>query len=103
MKHTITILVQNKPGVLYRIADLFLRKKINIECLVVFESRKKGISRMAIGVYAEKNTVQKLVNQLYRIIEVVEVIKSEGEKAIFKEMDLVLKIRKNSNSRVIHS
>lgn len=103
MRHTITILVENKPGVLYRIADLFLRKKINIECLVVFESQQKGISRMAIGVYTDKNTVQKLMNQLYRIIEVVEVFESEGKSALFKEVNLMLKTRKNSNSGVIHS
>lgn len=73
MKHTIIATTENKPGVLYRIADLFLRRKINIESLHVAETKTTGISRFTIIVDAEPPDVEKLVKQLNRIIEVIDV------------------------------
>lgn len=70
---TITIFAENKPGVLYRVADLFLRKKINIESLHVAETEKPGISKFVINVKTSKIIVDKTIKQLHRIIEVTEV------------------------------
>ena len=70
---TITILSENKPGVLYRISNLFLRRKINIESLSVSEIKKPGFSRFIIVVNEDEALVQKISKQLARIIEVLEV------------------------------
>ncbi len=70
---TITIFAENKPGVLYRVSDIFLRKKINIESLHVAETEKPGISKFTINVRTSNEIVEKTIKQLHRIIEVTEV------------------------------
>jgi acetolactate synthase-1/3 small subunit len=72
-KQTITVLAQNTPGVLYRLADLFLRRKINIERLTVFETKQNGISRFTIVASISDEVTRKLCKQIERIIEVSRV------------------------------
>lgn len=81
--YTITAFTENTPGVLYRIADLFLRRKINIESLNVSEVKNEDQSRFTIVVLAEAELVEKIVKQLYRIIEVRKtyfVLKKSGSE-----------------------
>lgn len=73
--YTILALTENKPGVLYRIADIFLRRKINIESLHVAEIGRTGQSQFNILIKTDSVTVDKLVKQINKIIEVAEVIK----------------------------
>ncbi|CAN5174215.1 hypothetical protein BH09PAT2_BH09PAT2_00820 [soil metagenome] len=87
--YTITAFTENKPGVLYRIADLFLRRKINIESLTVSEIETKGISRFTIVVKSERDMVEKLVKQLYRIIEVIKVFESTDQELVYKELAFI--------------
>lgn len=87
--YTITAFTENKPGVLYRISDLFLRRKVNIESLTVSEIETKGISRFTIVVNAEKDLVEKIVKQLYRIIEVIKVFESTDQQLVFKEIGFI--------------
>lgn len=71
MKHTIIAFTENKPGVLYRIADLFLRRSINIESLFVAEvDSLKHLSRFIIDVDASPERAQLIVHQMERIVEV---------------------------------
>lgn len=86
---TIIIFAENKPGVLYRIADLFLRRKVNIESLTVSETETKGISRFTVVVNVDEATVEKTVKQLYRIIEVVRVLSKTNDELVYKEVALV--------------
>ena len=99
MLYTITVFTENKPGVLYRIADLFLRRKINIETLTVSETERHGISRFTIVVQCDKDTVEKVVKQLYRIIEVVKVFEMEDKDLVFKEIAFIKVSTKNANER----
>lgn len=87
--YTITIFAENKPGVLYRMADLFLRRKINIDSMTVSEIKEKGLSRFTILVHSEKDLTEKVVKQLYKIIEVTKVIESEETDLIVKEVALL--------------
>lgn len=87
--YTITAFTENKPGVLYRIADLFLRRKVNIESLTVSEIETKGISRFTIVVHTEQDMVEKIVKQLYRIIEVIKVFESRDQQLVFKELAFI--------------
>ena len=98
-KYTIIIFAENKPGVLYRIADLFLRRKINIESLTVSESEKDGISRFTIVVAGDNSIVEKVVKQLYRIIEVVKVIEKTDDELFFKEIALIKVAIKSAEDR----
>jgi len=92
--YTITAITENEPGVLYRIADLFLRRKINIESLTVSEVKNENQSRFTIVVHAEYDLVEKIVKQLYRIIEVVKVIDSVDSDLVAREIAL-LKVSAN--------
>ena len=87
--YTIIIFAENKPGVLYRIADLFLRRKVNIESLTVSETEQKGISRFTVVVNVDEHTVNKTIKQLNRIIEVVNVLAKSNDELVFKEVALV--------------
>ena len=97
--YTITAIAENRPGVLYRIADLFLRRKVNIESLTVSEIEHVGQSRFTILVHAEPNLVEKIVKQLYRIIEITKVIDSLDESLIIKEIALIKITARNLERR----
>ena len=101
MKHlsTITVFSQNTPGVLYRIADLFLRRKINIESLTVSDIESQGQSRFTITVRADGDLVEKVVKQLYRIIEVSKVVDSLDHELIFKELSFIKVHTKDAAAR----
>ena len=98
-RYTIIIYSENKPGVLYRIADLFLRRKVNIDSLTVSETEKHGISRFTVVVTSDKPTVEKTVKQLYRIIEVIKVFEREDEQMVYKEIALIKVSTKNPEKR----
>lgn len=70
---TITIYSENTPGVLYRVANLFLRRKINIESLTVYELKEEKRSRFTISVFEDIEIMKKVAKQLERIIEVYSV------------------------------
>src|SRR4029077_1768596 len=87
--YTIILFTENTPGVLYRIADLFLRRKVNIESLTVSEMDEQHLSRFTIVVRADKDIVEKIVKQLYRIIEVVKVMEKTDEDLLFRDIALI--------------
>lgn len=85
--YTITVFSENKPGVLYRIADMFVRRKVNVESLTVSEIEQTGNSRFTIVVKAETQAhVDKIVKQLERIIEVSHVFAHTDEDVIYTEV-----------------
>ena len=86
--HTLTALVENKAGVLNRIASLFRRRRYNIESLTVGHSELLGLSRMTIVVGAETN-VDQVVRQMYKIVEVIKVKELAADTAIIRDLALV--------------
>ncbi|HQH27142.1 MAG TPA: acetolactate synthase small subunit [Oligoflexia bacterium] len=88
-KYTITAFTENSPGVLHRINTLLTRRKVNIESLTVSETEKKGISRFTIVVKTDPHLINKVVKQIDRVIEVVEVFVSENRQLIYKEIAFV--------------
>jgi len=93
------IFSKNKPGVLYKIADLFLRRKINIESLTVAETQIPGISCFTIAAEINWETAEKVEKQIYRIIEVIKVSKARDSDLIFKEVALIKVFAKNPQKR----
>ncbi|MEI6180197.1 MAG: acetolactate synthase small subunit [Chloroflexales bacterium] len=88
-KHTIVALVQDRPGVLSRVAGLVRRRGYNIESLAVGHSEQPSISRMTIVV--ESDQIEQVVKQLYRLIEVIKVSDVTDDPTVEREM-VVLKL-----------
>ena len=73
MAYTINIVAENKPGVLYRITGLLTKRKINIEHLNAFETKKNGVSQIFLTVDVNPHSVDTLVKQINKIVEVLDV------------------------------
>ena len=71
MRHILSVLVEDKPGVLTRIAGLFARRGFNIESLAVGESESPNLSRITITLNGEEHTIDQVMKQLHKLINVV--------------------------------
>jgi acetolactate synthase I/III small subunit len=71
--YTLTILAENKPGIIYRVAGLFLRRKINLQKFYADKTEKKGISQMVVTFSMDPAYIDTVIKQLERIIEVTKV------------------------------
>ena len=89
MKHTLVALMQDHPGVLNRVASLFRRRGFNIESLAVGHTETPGISRMTIVVDGSQTSVEQVIKQLYRLIEVLKVSDVTADPNIARELVLV--------------
>lgn len=89
MRHTLSVLVENKPGVLARIAGLFRRRGFNIESLAVAPTEDYKYSRMTIVVDLEDKPLEQVTKQLYKLINVVKVVDLSEEEAVIRELALI--------------
>ena len=87
--HTIIALVQDKPGVLTRVAGLFRRRGFNISSLAVGNSEQKGLSRMTFVVDGDQYTVDQATKQLDKLIDVVKVANISEEEIVSRELALI--------------
>ena len=88
-KHTISLLVSNKPGVLIRIALVFARRGYNIDSLVVSEGNDPAFSRMTIAATGEKKILDQIIKQLNKLVDVVKAIDNTGKNIIERELALL--------------
>jgi acetolactate synthase-1/3 small subunit len=98
MKHTLIALMEDKPGVLNRIAGLFHRRNYNIESLSVGHSEAPGISRMTIVLDGEDRVVEQVVKQLSKLVNVTEVLNVSGRPTVIRELALI-KVNATSSTR----
>lgn len=98
MKHTLSVLVENKPGVLARVAELFARRGFNIESLAVGTTQKPDISRMTIVVDIEEHSLEQVRKQLHKLVNVIEIVELDAESSVSREM-IMVKIKVDSDSR----
>jgi acetolactate synthase I/III small subunit len=98
MKHTLVVLVEDKPGVLNRVSSLFRRRCFNIDSIVVGHTETPGISHMTIMVDGPATLVEQARKQLSKIIEVVKVTDVTGESTIHRELALI-KVKAGPNTR----
>jgi acetolactate synthase-1/3 small subunit len=89
MRHTLIALMENKPGVLSRVASLFRRRNYNIEALSVGHSEMPGISRMTIVVHGDDRIVDQVVKQLCKLVNVTEVVNVTGQPQVVRELALI--------------
>ena len=97
--HTISILVANKPGVLVRCAQVFARRGFNIDSLVVSASVNPKYSRMTITAQGDLGTLDQIIKQTAKLIDVIHVAEHTGVDAITKEFALV-KIKFSTKNKV---
>jgi acetolactate synthase I/III small subunit len=88
-KHTISILVNNQPGVLQRVSGLFGRRGFNIESITVGESEELGLSRMVIVTTGDDTTLEQISKQLYKLIDVIKVIDLSSNPMVAREVALI--------------
>src|SRR5690242_8378658 len=87
--HTLSVLVENKPGVLARIAGLFSRRSFNIDSLAVGPTEHPEISRMTIVVNVEDSPLEQVTKQLNKLIEVIKIVELDPETSVTRELVLV--------------
>ena len=97
-KHTLSVLVENKPGVLARIAGLFSRRGFNIESLAVGPTEHPEISRMTIVVNVEDSPLEQVTKQLNKLVEVIKIVELEDREAIEREL-LLVKVKADADTR----
>jgi len=97
-QHTLVALVEDKPGVLTKVASMFRRRGFNIASLAVGNSEQPGLSRMTFVVNGDEYTVGQVVKQLDKLIEVIEVADITSERIVSRELAL-LKVKTTPMNR----
>ena len=89
MTHTLSVLVENKPGVLTRVAALFARRAFNIQSLAVGETENPEISRITIVVDVSEVSLEQVTKQLNKLVNVLKIVELEPERAVERELMLI--------------
>ena len=97
-RHTLSVLVENKPGVLARVAALFSRRGFNIESLAVGPTEVPTISRMTIVVSVTGLPLEQVTKQLNKLINVIKIVELEAPTTVSRELILV-KVRADMETR----
>ncbi len=97
-RHTIVAWMEDKPGVLARVVNLFRRRNFNIESLAVGHTETPGISRMTFVVDGDERMVDQAVKQLLKLMPITRVENVTGKPAVIRELALV-RVRTNSQTR----
>lgn len=85
----IAALVENKPGVLHSVANMFRRRNFNIESITVGPTEQEDLSRMTFTVNGDEKTLEQVVKQMSKLIDVVKVSRLEPENIVTRELALV--------------
>jgi acetolactate synthase-1/3 small subunit len=97
-KHTISVLVENRPGVLARVAGLFARRGFNIDSLAVSATEDPEVSRMTVVTMGDERHLEQVIKQLDKLIDVINILDHTGEDLIEREIAL-LKLRATVTNR----
>ena len=96
--HTLSVLVEDKPGVLARVASLFSRRGFNITSLAVGATEVPGTSRMTIVVTVEEFPLEQVTKQLNKLVNVIKIVEQDPSHAVARELMLV-KVRADATTR----
>ena len=98
MQHTLSVLVENKPGVLVRVAGLFSRRGFNIDSLAVGVTEDPDTSRITVVVNVEEHSLEQVYKQLNKLINVIKVIDLPEENSVHREL-VMIKVKADSKTR----
>ncbi len=97
-KHTLSVLVENKPGVLARVAGLFSRRAFNIHSLAVGPTEHPEISRITVVVDVEDLPLEQVTKQLNKLVHVLKIVELDAAESVQREL-LLVKVRCDSRQR----
>ncbi|MGH3588010.1 MAG: acetolactate synthase small subunit, partial [Pseudonocardia sp.] len=97
-RHTLSVLVEDKPGVLARVSGLFSRRGFNIESLAVGGTELPEISRMTIVVTVDEFPLEQVTKQLNKLVNVIKIVELENSHAVQREL-LLVKVRADASVR----
>jgi acetolactate synthase-1/3 small subunit len=89
MIHTLSVLVENRPGALMRITSLFARRGFNIESLAVGPTERADVSRITMRVNCEQHTLEQIEKQMHKLVNVLRVVELEPGDSIERELLLI--------------
>ncbi|MEN9232022.1 MAG: acetolactate synthase small subunit [Thermostichus sp. DG02_5_bins_236] len=98
MKHTLSALVQDQPGVLTRIAGMFARRGFNIDSLTVGPTERPGVSRITMVVPGDEQDVEQMTKQLYKLIDVLKVTDITHVPCVEREL-MLIKVNASPDTR----
>ncbi|BDZ51235.1 acetolactate synthase small subunit [Frondihabitans sucicola] len=98
MSHVLSLLVEDKPGLLTRVAGLFARRGFNIESLAVGKSEIAGLSRITVVVDVEELPLEQVTKQLNKLINVIKIVELDYSQSVQRE-HLLIKVRVDNVSR----
>jgi acetolactate synthase-1/3 small subunit len=98
MRHILSVIVENEPGVLSRVAGLFSGRGFNIESLNVGPTLDPGVSVMTIATEGDEQIIEQIVKQLRKLITVIKVVDLTDMKSVLREM-VLLKVNANDANR----
>ncbi|HLS48384.1 MAG TPA: acetolactate synthase small subunit [Actinomycetaceae bacterium] len=97
-RHTLSVLVENKPGVLTRVAALFARRAFNIHSLAVGPTEHPEVSRITVVVDADELPLEQVTKQLNKLVNVLKIVELEPETSVQREL-LLVKVKADDSSR----
>ncbi|GAB3165364.1 acetolactate synthase small subunit [Myceligenerans halotolerans] len=97
-RHTLSVLVENKPGVLTRVAGLFARRAFNIHSLAVGPTEHEEISRITVVVDVEDHPLEQVTKQLNKLVHVIKIVELDPESSVQREL-LLVKVRADAAAR----
>ncbi|MFM1995581.1 MAG: hypothetical protein RLZZ610_1098 [Actinomycetota bacterium] len=97
-RHVLSLLVEDKPGLLTRVAGLFARRGFNIESLAVGVSEVEGLSRITVVVNVEGLPLEQITKQLNKLINVIKIVELEPDSAVQRD-HLLIKVKTDSATR----
>jgi len=99
----LSILVENKPGVLFKVTNLFRARNFNIDSISVGVTENPEFSRMTITTYGDEKQIQQIVKQLDKMIDTIEVKRLDEHKTVYREVVLFkIKVSKAADSMEIN-
>jgi acetolactate synthase-1/3 small subunit len=97
-RHTLSVLVENKPGVLARVSSLFSRRGFNIDSLAVGPTEDSQVSRMTIVVNVEDSPLEQVTKQLNKLVNVLKIVELDPDHSVGREL-LMVKVRVDVQTR----
>jgi acetolactate synthase I/III small subunit len=98
MSHVLSLLVEDKPGLLTRVAGLFARRGFNIESLAVGASEIEGLSRITVVVDVEDLPLEQVTKQLNKLVNVIKIVELDSTQAVTRE-HMLIKVRSDATTR----
>lgn len=98
MSHVLSLLVEDKPGLLTRVAGLFARRGFNIESLAVGKSEIEGLSRITVVVDVEELPLEQVTKQLNKLVNVIKIVELDPNQSVTRE-HLLIKVRVDNTTR----